>query len=179
MATIALAPALARAQLYYTPLPDEYYRGPRVRLLTEGEIGGTFGQEAGLGGGATIGVGLQVNDIIAGFVQHRIFVGGSLDGTDTGAFGHSYNSFMLDLTVFDHGQLGIGPSVDFGLGALCPVEPNAPASSCEGVTGPYVGMDVRVAVMIHERNTARRRGVAIVAHVHPTWIDRALSLIHI
>lgn len=175
---LALAPGAATAQLYYTPLPDEYYRGPRLRLLTEGEVGGTFGQEGGLGGGATVGVGLQVNDIIAGYVQHRFFAGDSLDGVDAGAFGHSYNSFMLDLTVFDHGQLGIGPSVDFGVGALCPIDANAPAAArCDGVTGPYVGLDVRVAVMLYERNHARRRGVAIVAHVHPTWIDRGHSIL--
>lgn len=174
--------ASARAQRYYRPLPEQYYRGPRVRFHAEGEIGGGgAGRGLGLGASATIGIGLQVNDIVAGYAQHRALFGERFDGS-RGAFVHSYNSFLLDLTLFESVQIGAGPSIDLGIGSLCAIDANPEAAAsgareCAAPSGPHVGLDVRLALMLGSRTHARRRGPVIAAHLHPTWLDRSSAVV--
>jgi hypothetical protein len=165
--SMASFPSGASAQQYYRPLPDEYYRGPRVRFATEGELGAIAGRDSGLGGGLGISIGLQINDIFAAYMQHRMFFAASLDPASADAFATSFNSFVLELTVFETIQVGGGPSLDAGIDGLCARQ----LERCPGTQGPYVGIETRVAIVIGDRSLARRRGLVLAAHVHPTWID--------
>jgi hypothetical protein len=171
---VLLASSPASAQRYYRPVPEELHRGRRVRLAVQGELGGTVGPESGLGAGASFALGLQVNDIFAWFVQERVQLAGALDGSTSPRLVVT-SSLLLDLTLFERIQVGAGPSVDLGIDALAPIDAPGP----RGLSGPWFGIDARVAVTLAERTRSRRQGAIVALHVHPTWVSHDAAVVMI
>ncbi|UJR85861.1 hypothetical protein [Sandaracinus amylolyticus] len=162
----------AHAQQYFEPLPDEYYTDDRVRFAADGMLGATVGDEGGLGGGVSIHIGLQLNDIVATYAVHRLWLADVI-ASDEGAFAVSTNAMVLDLTLFERVQLGAGPSLDVGIGGLCGQD----ASRCDGLSDLHLGMEARLAVSLGDRTRARRRGLVISANVHPIFVDRDTTVV--
>ncbi|AKF10735.1 hypothetical protein [Sandaracinus amylolyticus] len=173
MLASALVPASgARAQQYYEPLPEGYYTDDRVRFAVDGLLGGMAGAEGGVGGGVSVHVGLQLNDIVATYAVHRLWLA-DLVASDRGTFAVSTNSVVIDLTLFEHVQFGAGPSLDVGIGGLCGQD----ARRCDGLGDLHLGLEARLAVVLGERTRARRRGLVISANVHPIFIDRNVTVV--
>lgn len=157
----------AAAQPYYEPTPESFYTDDRVRFTAEGQLGASLGDELALASGTAISIGLQMNDIVAIYATHRLVVVAELgdDGVTSAA---ALNAAVFEVTVFEHVQIGAGPSLDVGIGGLC--SPNALV--CEGLSDLRLGLETRIAVVLGERTRARRRGLSIALTVHPTWVAR-------
>ena len=164
-ASTLLLAARADAQIYYEPPPESFYADDRVRFTAEGQLGAVLGAVAAVATGASISVGLQTNDIVAIYATHRLVLVHAADDT---TFATSFNAAVLEVTVFDHIQLGVGPSLDVGIGGLC--APNALV--CEGLSDLRLGLETRLAVVLGHRSPSARSGLSIALTVHPTWVDR-------
>ena len=105
---------------------------------------------------------MQINRLIAVYYQTHAMLGvvgakGSACGTDCAFFGGIWlNEVMIDFTIQDVLQLGIGPSFDL--------------FSIDNFTEGFPGVDARVGVALGGRNPWRRSGFFLGVDVHPTFI---------
>jgi len=162
----------AHAQQYFEPLPEEYYTDDRVRFAADAQLGAMIGDESGFGGGVAIHIGLQLNDIVATYAVHRLWLADVIGG-DERMFAVSTNAVVIDLTLFERVQFGAGPALDVGIGALCGQD----ATRCDGLGDVHLGVETRLAVSLGERTPARRRGLVISANVHPIFVDRNTTIV--
>jgi hypothetical protein len=158
--------AYAEPGMYAPPRRDPI----RVRFGIDGTGGAMFrhGNDAGFGG-LRGRIGLQLGDWFAIYYQATGLVGAFMHGNsgEDRALGMLFNTGMLEVTVFDMVQLGVGPSADIIWGCS---EHGQSGTTCNN-NGPYFGLDGRVAVAILPHMGGNRMGLTLSADVHPTWID--------
>ncbi len=166
---VATAAAPAAAQDYDA---DDYDR-PRVRFGISGVGGGFVGAAHGALGGASLRLGVQINHIAAIYIQSQGLIGQFLPSPGDGMAGFAFHSLMFEFTVASAFQIGVGPALDFVWGC-----DNRYQASCTG-TGPYLGGDLRLAVLAGTHGRGRREGIAFSFDVHPTWFgnDAAITLL--
>jgi hypothetical protein len=121
------------------------------------------GSPGATGFGGALQFGWQINRSYAVYyrpaVGAGVFVGVDAPVGDTLYFhAYAFNSIMIERTLDEWMQLGIGPSIDLGNGG--------PAGAW--TYQPQIGADVRVAVVLGGGNPAKRRyAFSIVADFHP------------
>jgi hypothetical protein len=98
--------------------------------------------------------------MIGGFLGERELV-------SDGVAGVMFNTGMLELTIADVFQIGAGPSMDWIWGCAETIQDEV---SC-AESGPYFGLDGRVAVVIGDQGPGTRSGFTLSADVHPVWLD--------
>ena len=153
-----------------TTASAQYYSPPRVRFGINGHGGGFVGATHGAVGGLGVRLGVQVNDLFAVYVQGQGLIGQFLPSPGDGLAGFAFHSLMFELTLADVVQLGLGPALDFVWGCDGTYQP-----SCAG-TGPYLGGDARLAVVLGGRGPGRRSGLEFSFDVHPTWFGETASV---
>jgi hypothetical protein len=145
--------------MYYGPGPG--LDRPRLRFAfgaTGGPyIGDNFGGAGGLWGQA----GVQINRLIGVYYQTHAMLGvvGAKGGCGLNCtfFGGIWlNEIMIDFTIQDVLQLGIGPSFDL--------------FSVNNFTEGFPGVDARIGVALGNRNAWRRGGFFLGVDIHPTFI---------
>jgi hypothetical protein len=149
--------AHARATVYAQP-SVVLYDPPHVRLAIGATAGGFAGtaRDSGFLGGLWGQAGVQINHLLAVFYQGHLMLGGYAapgGGLYMGGFG--FNEVMVDFTIRDILQLGIGPSIDI-------------LSQCDRVKCAdlaYFGFDARIALALGTREEWRRKGFDL----HPTF----------
>ena len=146
---------------------------PRLRFGVSAVGGGFVGPIHGGVGGIAARVGVQFNDVVAVYLQAHGLIGSFLPERRTGTLaGFAFHELMLELTLFDHLQVGAGPSLDFIWGCS---EANGWTNTC-GRSGPFFGGDLRVAVAVGGHDRARRAGIVFSVDAHPTWVDHDAAL---
>lgn len=171
-ASVALS--LALVAVAATPAAAQRYDRPRVRFGVSGVGGGFVGSAHGALGGVAVRVGLQINDIVAVYVQGQGLIGQFLPGPGDDLAGFAFHSLMVDFTIADVFQVGAGPALDFVWG--CDGRYHA---SCAG-SGPYFGGDLRLAFLAGSPGPGRRQGLVFSFDAHPTWFggqDAAITLL--
>ena len=146
-----------------SPASAQFVDSPRLRFGIGGELGGFAGAAHGALGGIALRLGVQFNELIAIYWQSQGLLGRFLPAPGDGLAGFSFNTAMLDFTVGNIVQLGIGPSLDFVWG--CSEEHQNACSS----SGAYLGGDARIAVVLGGAGPGRRTGLALSLDIHPTW----------
>jgi len=142
-----------------------YYGIPRLRFAL-GITGGPYvGDNVGGGGGLWGQLGIQINRLIGVYYQTHAMIGyvsarnnfsGCADAAGCGFFGGIWlNELMIDFTIQDVFQIGVGPSVDL--------------FSVDGYTEGFFGADARIGVAFG-RNRWRRAGFMLGVDVHPTFV---------
>lgn len=146
---------------------------PVPRLRIGGEIGGGLGYGATDGG--TLGgfghLGAQITRELGLFYQGALVGYGFGDGESFRTFLVSQNSAMVDLTVNNVAQIGIGGGLDVGQFAFC----NEDTGICTE-TGREVhpSMSLRVAFLVAFARNRARWGIPIALHAHTMlWDHRA------
>lgn len=163
LASVPLALALL------TGLPAEAQREPeahrsRLRVGVSAVGGGFAGSTQGALGGLSPRVGVQLDDSCAIYLQGQWLLGEFLREPGRGTAGFVFHALMFDLTVGDVLQLGGGPSLDYVFGCADPDQ-----RACTG-RGPYLGADLRVAVLAGYRRPFGRAGPTFSLDLHPTWL---------
>ncbi len=146
---------------------DAHWGHPRLRLGFSGLGGGFVGAFHGAGGGFAARVGVQLNDVVAIYVQGQGLITEFLpDPRPTSLIGFVFHELMVDVTLLDIIQLGAGPSIDVIWG--CTYENGS--SAC-GRAGAFFGGDFRLAFAIGGHGPGRRSGIVFSIDAHPTWVD--------
>lgn len=169
--SVLFGAGVASAQRVYveaSPPPPPYvvvrplYAPPHLRLAIGGTAGGFVGTslDSGFVGGLWGQIGVQINPLVGVYYQAHLMLGGFAQpgGVLLGGFG--FNELMVDFTLADVLQLGIGPSIDF-------------ISACDQVTCgdfAYFGGDARIAVAFGHwlRGGRARTGFMLGVDIHPT-----------
>lgn len=159
------------------PPPPPPFSQPRFRwgfslLAGPGNIGGGNGVSyaTGVGGGASLRLGYQIDRMWSVTYQGTAIIGGweTKGGLAAGAFGAVYNILAGNVTLFDQLEFGLGVSLDrmamVGVGVT---------DRTYGFAGNGVGIDLRAAVTLGQQNPALRyrHGFTFSVQVHPTFID--------
>lgn len=145
----------------------ERWRHPRLRFGVSGLGGGFVGSTHGGEGGVAVRLGVQLDDVVAIYVQGQGLVGEYVpDPRPTSLVGFAFHSLMVDFTLLDTIQLGAGPSLDVIW--ACDAT-NAGAYYC-GRSGAYFGGDFRAAIIVHHTGPRHRAGVVFSIDAHPTWV---------
>jgi hypothetical protein len=172
---LALLLALSAAIVAAAPAPvaAQRYDRPRVRFGISGVGGGFVGAAHGALGGAAVRVGIQANDVVAVYLQAQGLIGQFLPAPGDGLAGFAFHSLMIDFTIADVVQIGVGPALDFVWGCDGRYQ-----HSCSG-QGPYLGGDVRLAFLAGDHGPGRRSGLVFSFDAHPTWFgdDAAITLL--
>lgn len=160
---LALAATPAEAEAQARPLRADH---ARLRFAVGGEGGFFAGSLRGGLGGVQVRAGVQLNDLFGVYVQGQGLIGGMFDtGPDVAGF--AYHSLMADVTLANVFQFGAGPSIDFIWGC----EANRGQGFCAR-SGPYLGGDLRAAVLLGGNDSDRRRSaLALSLDLHPTWFS--------
>jgi hypothetical protein len=156
---------------YGRPGPGYYGPGdldrPRLRLAF-GVTGGPYiGDNIGGAGGFWGQAGVQINRLIAVYYQTHAMLGAvgsrsNYDGCGGDSLSCSFfggiwlNEIMIDFTIQDVLQLGVGPSFDL--------------FSVNNFTEGFPGLDARIGVALGRRGRWRRTGFMLGLDVHPTFI---------
>ncbi len=148
--------------------PPGFYGGdldrPHLRLAFGATGGPYIGDNLGGAGGFWGQGGVQINRLIAVFYQTHAMLGvvGSKSGCglDCSFFGGIWlNEIMIDFTIQDVLQVGVGPSFDI--------------FSVNNFTEGFPGLDARIGVALGGRNRWRpwqRTGFMLGIDIHPTFI---------
>lgn len=140
---------------------------PRLRLGISGQGGGFFGAVHGGLGGLALRVGVQLDDMVAIYVQGQGLIGEFLpDPLPTSLTGFAFHELMVDVTLLDMIQLGVGPSLDVIWGCA----PENDGRHCRS-NGPFFGGDLRAAIVLGGRSHARRHGFVLSVDAHATWFE--------
>jgi hypothetical protein len=147
-----------RRPMYYGPGSLDR---PRLRLAFGATGGPYIGDNFGGAGGFWAQGGVQINRLIAVYYQTHAMLGAvgakAGCGLDCSFFGGIWlNEVMIDFTIQDVLQLGIGPSFDI--------------FSVNNFTEGFPGVDARIGVALGGRNEWRRSGFFLGVDVHPTFI---------
>jgi hypothetical protein len=143
---------------------------PRLRLGVSGVGGGFFGAVHGAAGGLAVRVGVQLNDLVAVYLQGHGLLGEYLpDPRPTSLIGFAFHEAMVEVTLLDMVQLGAGPSLD----AVWGCDSSNGGGYC-GASGAFFGGDFRVAFVAFHRRPEHRHGVVFSVDAHPTWIGHDL-----
>jgi hypothetical protein len=159
------------------PPPPGYYAGPprpmygppdldrpRIRLAF-GATGGPFiGGNVGGAGGFWGQAGVQINHLIAVYYQTHAMIGAVGQRTSSGGadiynlfFGGIWNNeVMVDFTINNVFQVGVGPSFDI--------------FSVNNFSEGFVGADARIGVALGKIGMRHRSGFFLGLDVHPTFI---------
>lgn len=142
----------------------------RLRLGFSGVGGGFFGETHGGIAGLAARVGVQLNDVVAIYLQGHGLIGEyAPDPRPTSLVGMAFHEGMIEVTLLDFLQLGAGPSIDVIWG--CSTDNGG--AYC-GRSGAFFGGDFRIAFVAfnHHRGHAddSRRGLVFSIDAHPTWI---------
>ncbi len=135
---------------------------PRLRFALGATGGPYIGDNIGGAGGLWGQLGVQLNRLIAIYYQTHAMLGavgarGSACGTDCSFFGGIWlNEVMIDFTIQNVFQIGVGPSYD--------------VFSLNSFTEGFFGFDARIGVALGNRNRWRRGGLFLGVDVHPTFI---------
>lgn len=154
----------------YYARPRPYYYGPGPGLdqphlrFAFGATGGPYiGDNIGGAGGLWGQLGVQINRLVAVYYQTHAMVGvvgsrGTCGGSlDCSFFGGIWlNEVMIDFTIQDVFQIGVGPSIDL--------------FSINNFTEGFFGFDARIGVALGNRNPWRRGGFFLGVDVHPTFV---------
>lgn len=155
------APYYGPPRAYARPVygPGDLDR-PRLRLAFGGTGGVYIGDNLGGAGGLWGQAGVQINRLIAVYYQtHAMLglVGARSGGADSAFFGGIWlNEVMVDFTIQDVFQVGIGPAYD--------------VFSVNSFTEGFFGADLRLGVALGNRNAWRRGGFFLGVDIHPTFI---------
>ena len=153
--------------------PPEDYTRLRFGMGVAG--GGFVGDLNGGIGGLYAQFGVQFNNVLALFYQSHGLVGAFAESSSYSEGGAVtalwWNTAMLELTLGGTFQVGAGPSLDLIAGCVA----TAAGSGCSD-SGPYFGIDGRVAVAIGGKGPGTRGGVAIGADIHPTFFPDGYTL---
>lgn len=170
--TIVGALALSLALLAGSASPVSAQHA-RVRFGVSGVGGGFVGAAHGALGGAELRIGVQINRVVAVYLQAQGLLGRFLPSPGDGLAGFAFHSLMVDFTIEDFFQIGFGPALDFTWGCDARYQ-----LACSG-TGPYLGGDFRIAFIAGEHGPGRRRGFVFSFDAHPTWFgnDAAITLL--
>jgi hypothetical protein len=137
--------------------------------LAIGGVGGFFlGDTNGGMGGLHIQAGVQINRLVAVFYQGQQMAG----LFDNAGSIFSFNQAMVDFTIADTLQLGVGPSIDFISG--CQNDNNL-VTRCSDVS--FFGADGRIAVVLGRHRHWRRSGLMLGFDVHPTFLDNNQAIV--
>lgn len=157
----------SRGQEVREEVHEAHWGHPRLRFGISGLGGGFVGTFHGAGAGLALRIGVQLNDVVAIYLQGQGLIAEILpDPRPTTAIGFVFHSLMVDVTLLDMLQFGAGPSIDFVWG--CSVD-NGGASCGRG--GAYFGGDFRLAFIIGGHGPGRRAGLVFSIDAHPTWLD--------
>ena len=141
---------------------------PRLRLGISGIGGGFFGETHGGGGGLAVRVGVQLDDVIAIYIEAQGLLGEfAPDPRPTSFAGFVFHALMIDVTLIDMFQFGIGPSLDVLWG--CSPD-NFFGSRC-GNSGAFFGGNLRAAIIFGGRGPRHRHGFVMSIDAHPTWVE--------
>lgn len=146
----------------------------RLRLGFSGVGGGFFGEAHGGIGGLAARVGVQLNDVVAIYLQGHGLVGQYVpDPRPTSLIGMLFHEAMIEVTLLDFLELGAGPSIDVIWGCAA----DNGGAYC-GRSGAFFGGDFRIGFVAfnHPRSSATdsRRGLVFSIDAHPTWIGPEL-----
>ncbi len=142
----------------------EDFEHPRLRLAF-GATGGPFiGGNVGGAGGFWAQGGVQINRLLAVYYQTHAMLGavgarsssGGLDVYDTFFGGIWDNEVMVDFTIHDILQVGVGPSYDI--------------FSVNNFTEGFLGADARIGVALGRIHPRHRSGFMLGVDIHPTFI---------
>jgi len=181
---VGVPPPPPPPQVYVAPPPGPYYGPPRPayygpgpgwgdldrpRLrFAFGATGGPYiGDNLGGAGGLWGQLGVQINRLVAVYYQTHAMLGvvgsksnysGCGDGSLSCAFfgGIWLNEVMIDFTIQDVFQVGVGPSIDL--------------FSVNNFTEGFFGVDARIGFVLGRRRPWNRSGFFIGIDVHPTFI---------
>lgn len=178
------ATAPAAAQDYYEAgyeyeQPAEAHEFARVRLGVSGVGGGHFANGPDIGmGGLQLRLGMQVGQIVGFYYMPTGLIGSIVDrpGSAGSVAGLLWNTGIVEVTLADMVQLGVGPSVDWIWGCSRDFQSEVACDS----TDAYFGMHGRVAFVLGGHGPGRRGGVTLSGDVHPTfydWDDPGLSVL--
>lgn len=142
----------------------------RLRLGFSGVGGGFFGDAQGGIAGLAARVGVQLNDVVAIYLQGHGLIGEyAPDPRPTSLIGMVFHEGIIEVTLLDFLELGAGPSIDVIWGC----EANNGGAYC-GHSGAFFGGDFRIGFVAfnHHRTTATdsRHGLVFSIDAHPTWI---------
>ena len=142
------------------PAPDGATSGPaldpdRVRARFGFDIAGAALVGRGAGPAASVRVGVQLNRALGLQVQTQM---GVFAGRDFGVY--SNNAIMGSLVLLDMIELAAGPSLDVR------------AASLDLDQGAFAGLATRVGFLVgkNTHRDAKRSGLSLVFHAHPTFI---------
>jgi len=147
---------------------------PVPRLRIGGELGGGIGYGATDGG--TLGlfghIGAQITRELGLFYQGAVVGHGFGDGEEFHTFAASQNTAMVDLTVRNVAQIGIGGGLDFGKFASCDEDTGICTMADDLQLHP--SMSLRVAFLVGFVRNRARWGIPIALHAHTMlWEHRA------
>jgi hypothetical protein len=149
----------------------ERWHHPRLRFGVSGEGGGFFGAIHGGVGGLALRIGVQLNDIVAIYLQGQGLIGEyAPDPRPTSLVGFAFHEVMLEATLLDMIQLGAGPSLDVAWGC----DATNDGAYC-GRSGAFFGGNFRAAIVAFHRGPERRSGLVFSVDAHPTWLGNELS----
>lgn len=144
--------------------PAERPDPTRVRFAAGLAGGGVFGDATGGMGGLFLQLGVQLGSPFAIYYQAHPMLGAWVSSS-SGAFAAMlWNAALGELTLFDHLQLGVGPSIDLIAGCAA----STSAAGCGD--GAFFGIDDWLGVAIGSSGPGRRGGLMIGADIHPTFI---------
>lgn len=154
---------------YYGPprpmmMPPPDLERPRLRLAFGATGGPYIGGNVGGAGGFWGQAGVQVNRLIAVYYQTHAMIGAVGQRTNTGGAdvydlfvgGIWLNEAIIDFTIHDVFQVGVGPSFD--------------VFSVNNFTEGFVGVDARIGVALGRIGPWRRNGFMLGVDIHPTFI---------
>lgn len=165
---LALLAHVPLALVLLAAAPADAQHRTRLRVGLSGVGGGFVGMTQGALGGLSPRVGIQLDDTFAVYLQGQGLVGQFIGSPSREVAGVALHALMFDLTLGHLVQLGAGPSLDFVWGCS---ESNQ--RGCTGA-GPYLGGNLRVAVLAGYRRPSGRAGPIFSFDVHPTWLGEDL-----
>jgi hypothetical protein len=178
-------PVVAPQSVYVQPQPVAYHPVQRFGRFRYGADVGTgwafIGPLSGFGVTGSLRLGWQINDNWAAYYQGDIPIG--LAAGDY--LGRSYDGaaivigtgFMGEYTLGDILSLGIGPSIDYGVSAVC-----SSTTYCFGREGIFLGVQARVAVTLLAASAGAetsRRGFRLGLSSHTTFMGDLFQALNI
>lgn len=146
---------------------------PLPRFRIGAELGGGIAYGATRGGvvGLLGQLGAQITPQLGLFYQGSLLGYGVGDGSSVSTFAASTHSAMVDLTLNDIAQVGVGGGVDIGAFVYC----NDRTGICTHTdVGAHPSMSLRAAFLVGYVRNRARWGIPIALEVHTMlWDHRA------
>lgn len=169
---------------YAQPQPVADEDGPGFGRFRSGFDAGLGWMFAGGVSGPSIVIsgrfGWQINHLLGVFYQPTLpigFASGNVGGTDySGAAIVFGNGVMGEVTLGHIFSVGLGPSLDFVLGAVCA---GSGSSSCVGSAGTTFGVQARASVNLGTRSPYRRRGFRLGVSSHTVFAGDVFQFVDI